>query len=201
MAPYNNLLGLKFGKLHVMQDTGKRRYQKVVWLCKCDCGKEREVVGSFLTTGKVYECKDCSKLSHQKTAYSHNIRHALKNIYYHMKDRCENPKSDAFKYYGARGIRLCKEWSESLVVFREWAVENGYTHGLSLERIDVNGNYCPENCKWIPLREQPFNRRDNIFIHFKGKKVSLARMCYDLNLDLKKIRRYIRTNIKYSELI
>ena len=197
MAPYNNLAGLQFGKLKVICDTGKRRYAKVVWLCKCQCGNMREVVGSFLTTGKVYECEECAKSSHQKNASTHNIHHTLKNIYYHMKDRCENPDCEAYPYYGGRGISVCKEWSDSVSVFREWAINNGYAHGLTLDRIDVNGNYCPENCRWVTMQEQNFNRRDNIYVYYRGKKFSLAWICYCLNIDLERIRKFIKTNWKY----
>lgn len=199
MAPYNNLTGQQFGKLYVIGDTGKRRYKKVVWLCKCECGNTREVVGSFLTTGKVCECKRCAKITHQGCAGKQNLRHSLNNTYYHMKERCEDPNCEAYPYYGGRGISICKEWSEDVSKFREWALNNGYTFGLTIERIDVNGNYSPENCKLIPLREQFFNRRNTIYVYYREKKISLAKICYDLNLDWEKIHKYIKTNIKYME--
>ena len=199
MAPYHNLTGLRFGKLQVLNDTGKRRHNKVVWLCRCDCGNTREVIGSQLTTELTYECEACAKLSHQDNAAGHNIKHSLNNVYYHMKDRCENPKCDSYPYYGGRGISICKEWSESLDSFRDWATNNGYKHGLTIDRIDVNGNYCPENCRWVPFKEQGFNRRDNIYVHYRGKKFSLAKICEDLNLPREKIRKYIKTNLKYAQ--
>lgn len=199
MAPFNNLCGKRFGKLQVISDTGKRRYKKAVWLCKCDCGEMREVVGSYLTTGKVYECVSCAKKSHQKNALVYNVHHALNNIYYHMKDRCLNPDSDAYPFYGGRGITICKEWLDNIKNFRQWAISSGYTHGLTLERIDVNGNYCPENCKWIPFREQAYNRRNTVYVIYRGKKIALARICYDLNLNLERILHYLKRNLKYIE--
>lgn len=197
MARYNDLSGQQFGKLTVIGDTGKRRYAKVLWLCKCSCGNYREVVGSFLTTGKVTECKACARSSHQANAANHNINHALRNVYYHMNDRCSNPECEVFKYYGGRGISVCNEWSDSFNSFREWAINNGYAHGLTLDRINVDGNYSPENCRWITIQEQSFNRRDNIYVYYRGKKFSLAWICYYLNIDLERIRKFLKTNLKY----
>lgn len=197
MAPYHNLSGLRFGKLRVLHDTGKRRHNKVVWLCECECGNTREVIGSQLTTGLTYECETCAKVSHQGNATKHNIKHSVKNIYYHMKDRCENPQCEAYHWYGGRGISICKEWSESKDAFEAWAKSSGYVFGLTIERIDVNGNYCPENCKWVSHREQSYNKRNTVYIHYKGKKVALARVCYDLNLDLERILHYLSKKMKY----
>lgn len=197
MAPYNNLTGLKFGKLTVIADTGERKHNKVVWLCKCDCGNTREVIGSHLTTMHTYECEECAKLSHQDNANKRSVANSLHNTYYHMKARCENPKCEAYPYYGGRGISICKEWSKSKEAFENWARNSGYTFGLTIERIDVNGNYCPENCKWVSHREQTYNKRNTVYIHYRGKKVALARVCYDLNLDLERILHYLNKKRKY----
>lgn len=197
MSRYKELTGMQFGKLHVIKDTGERKYAKVVWLCRCKCGNMRKVVGSFLTTGKIYECDECAKSEHQKNAKGLNIVHSLNNVYTHMKHRCENPKCDAYPYYGGRGISICKEWKESRKAFRDWAVNNGYAFGLTLERIDVNGDYSPNNCKWIPFREQFYNRRNSVYVFYRGKKVSLARICNDLNLDLERILHYLNKKEKY----
>jgi hypothetical protein len=78
-----------------------------------------------------------------------------------MKDRCNNPKSDRWEWYGARGISVCEEWKNSYEAFREWALSNGYQGGLTIDRVDVNGNYCPDNCRWITIKDQQNNRRNN----------------------------------------
>lgn len=99
---------------------------------------------------------------------SHYNKPRLKNIYGHMKDRCCNPNSDSYKYYGGRGIRVCDEWLSDYKVFEEWAFNHGYSKELTLDRIDVNGNYDPSNCRWISRSEQMCNTRRNRLVTYKG---------------------------------
>lgn len=91
-----------------------------------------------------------------------------------MKIRCLNPKNPAYKSYGGRGIKICKEWLKDFKVFYSWAMENGYNDTLSIDRIDVNGNYEPNNCRWVDMKTQCNNRRSNELIEFKGVKHSIA---------------------------
>lgn len=95
-------------------------------------------------------------------------RERLREIFTSMKARCRNEKNKSYKYYGGRGIKVCDEWLSGFKTFYKWAVENGYEHDLSIERIDTNGNYCPENCKWIPISEQTKNQRSNHKITING---------------------------------
>ncbi len=88
----------------------------------------------------------------------------LYRIYYNILSRCYNPKVCAYAHYGARGIKVCSEWLGSFVTFKEWAIENGYTNHLTIDRIDVNGDYTPENCRWITIQEQCLNRRNNHYV-------------------------------------
>lgn len=97
------------------------------------------------------------------TNYKHGGKGTrLYGIWQNMKNRCRNPKVRCYKYYGGKGISVCGEWNESFVCFRDWAINNGYTDELTLDRIDVNGNYCPENCRWVPFAEQGFNKHNTI---------------------------------------
>lgn len=86
-----------------------------------------------------------------------------------MRYRCRNPHSDSYKYYGERNIKVCDEWDKNYLSFRTWAIENGYKDGLTIDRIDVNGDYCPENCRWATIKEQNRNKRDNVKITYKGE--------------------------------
>lgn len=91
-----------------------------------------------------------------------------------MKKRCCNPNEPAYKNYGGRGIKVCNEWLNSFFAFREWATENGYSDDLSIDRIDVNGNYCPENCRWVDAKTQCNNRRNNHAITFMGETHTIS---------------------------
>lgn len=103
-----------------------------------------------------------------------------------MKTRCDNSNEKSYKNYGGRGISYCDEWA-NFENFYNWAINNGYLDGLSLERINVNGNYCPENCKWITMTDQQQNKRNTIKIEYEGKQWSLRNLCNHLNLNYKSV--------------
>lgn len=98
-----------------------------------------------------------------------------------IKKRCLFENDERYDEYGGRGIKMCDEWAESFDNFADWALENGYRDDLTIERIDVNGNYCPENCKWIPRREQACNKRDTIWVDYHGEHIQLRKLCQRLN--------------------
>ena len=100
----------------------------------------------------------------------------LDRIFFAMKRRCYNPNNNKYKIYGARGIRICDEWVDNKEEFMRWAVNNGYQVDLTIDRIDVNGNYCPENCRWITIKEQNQNRRNTIKIKYKGEEYSVSEL-------------------------
>lgn len=116
----------------------------------------------------------------------------LNSIYYDMKRRCYDSSNIDFKFYGARGITVCKEWldsemfdkrsSKGWLAFKEWALSNGYKEGLSIDRIDVNKGYSPENCRWITMKEQNNNRRNNHLITYKGKTQTMKQWSEELNI-------------------
>ena len=99
-----------------------------------------------------------------------------------IKKRCLNENNERYHQYGGRGIKICDEWLASFDNFAEWALANGYSENLTLERIDVNGDYCPENCKWITLREQAFNKRDTKWVDYKGEHIQLKILCERLGV-------------------
>lgn len=110
----------------------------------------------------------------------HGMRHTrLYKIWEAMKRRCDSPKAERYPRYGGRGIRYCEEW-KNFIPFMEWAFENGYVDGLSIERIDTDGNYCPENCKWIPLKQQANNTSQNRHVTMRGEKMTIAQFAEKL---------------------
>ena len=116
--------------------------------------------------------------------YRHKVadNRRLWNIWNGMKKRCLFENDARYPQYGGRGIKLDSDWAISFDSFADWAFENGYRDDLTIERINVNGDYCPENCTWIPLKEQANNKRDTIWIEYKGKRVRLRKLCEDMHL-------------------
>lgn len=123
-----------------------------------------------------------------------------------MKYRCFTPKWKPYQFYGARGITVCNDWKNSYLAFKKWAINNGYDEGLELERIDVNGNYEPSNCKWITHHEQTLNRRDTLYLKFTdtGETFRLYDFCSSNNVNYNTVNGWRSKNIaaeKLSELL
>ena len=113
----------------------------------------------------------------------------INNIYHNMKNRCNNPKNYRYKNYGKRGIKICDEWQDSFLSFYNWAINNGYKEDLTLDRIDVNGNYEPSNCRWIPLRQQYYNKTDNVYYFVNGEKKCLSELAIEYNIPYQTLRK------------
>jgi hypothetical protein len=170
-----DLSNKKFGRLTVIKFLGLDNYNQAQWMCECDCGNERQVKTSKLTSGVIISC-GCLNYS---TTSENKIVHGMANTIIYkrwagIKGRCCNPKNHAYKDYGGRGIKICDEWKEDFVAFYSWAMENGYNENLSIDRIDVNGNYTPDNCRWVTSIEQQNNTRHNILLTVNGVTHTVA---------------------------
>lgn len=168
MGKFVDLTGQKFGRLVAIKYLGKSK-----WLCKCDCGKETISNSYELRVGKA---KSCGCLRTERIIKEGKQRkiHGMKNtrlyrIWSHIKERCYKSRCKSFKYYGARGITMDNEWFNSFMSFYNWAIANGYTDDLTIDRINVNENYCPENCRWLTMKEQASNKRTSHSFIWKGK--------------------------------
>jgi len=160
-----DLKGQRFGRLIVIMFAG--RINKITrWQCKCDCGKLVTVQSQHLRKG---ETKSCGCLAREMKSINHTIhgmaadRKTKRNkrlyaIWSGMKQRCTNPNIRCYKNYGGRGISVCKEWLD-FIPFKNWALANGYRDDLTIDRINVDGNYCPDNCRWATWKEQANNKQ------------------------------------------
>lgn len=160
-----DLIGCRFGKLIIVSNPRPGfvwKARRVVVDCRCDCGSAAESVSiAAMYAGYVKSC-GCMRENHGEG------RTRLYCLWSGMKGRCENPNAQAFPDYGARGIRVCPSWSRSFAAFREWSHSHGYRQGLTLDRIDNDGDYRPDNCRWITRAEQARNRSNNVYLTVDG---------------------------------
>lgn len=173
-----DLTGKRVGRLIVLDRAddhiaynGRRR---IMWRCKCDCGKETVVRGDHLRSGRIRSCGCFLSDTAKDTRSIHNeSKTHLYGVWSAMKHRCNNPNATHYEDYGGRGISVCDEWRSDYTAFRNWALLTGYQEGLTIDRIDNNGNYCPENCRWVTSVAQANNRRSNIMVTFNGETHNL----------------------------
>lgn len=169
MGKKPNLIGQKFGRLTVTELYGTAKGHKQRWKCVCDCGGEAVVTTNNLTSGQVKSCGCYQKEVRSKTKYKHGMSHSrIYRIWSNMKARCETETNKAYELYGGRGISVCAEWEE-FIPFRDWALSNGYQDNLTLDRINNDGNYEPENCRWATPKEQGNNTRCCHYITYNGE--------------------------------
>lgn len=195
------LIGKKFNRLTVIDFHHKERaYHKngelngytYFYLCQCDCGNYVVTREAGLKNG---HAKSCGCFNYEKfmerTTKHNQSKTRLFKILTGMKQRCYNPNNPTYKHYGGRGIQVCIEW-HNFENFQKWAMDNGYAENLTIERIDVNGNYCPENCKWIPLSEQNSNKRTSHFITFNNETKCLKKWADTFHIHVSTLSNQIR---------
>lgn len=182
-AKKKDLTGQKFNHWTVLK-FDKKYKGRYYWLCKCDCGTIRSVEVRKL---KYNGSKSCGCIINKKMKPGEGLAlpyyTSISKTLSRMLERCENPKNTRYKNYGGRGITVCKEWHDYRN-FYKWAIENNYEPGLTIERIDVNGNYCPENCKWITKKQQAQNTTKSILVTINGETHCLSEWCRILNMPI-----------------
>lgn len=177
-----DLTGQRFGKLVVIAYVGKKKtgeQYKSLWKCICDCGNEKITDVEALRSGHTTSCGCVHKEMISKLNRKHGFAHkcSLYSVWKSMNGRCSNPKDKSYKNYGGRGITVCEEWQNDFMSFYFWAYSNGYKEEklenglniLTLDRIDNDDNYCPQNCRWVTNAEQAKNKQNNMSSEEKYK--------------------------------
>lgn len=191
MGKLIDLTGQRFGRLTVIEKSPSRRGDKTWWSCKCDCGSTLEVWSVYLRNGTTKSCgclnrEMCSarlKAYRKRNGADGRSKTRLHSIWAGMKERCLSPGSHAYALYGGRGITVCDEWRNSFDAFRDWALTHGYSEDLSIDRIDVDGDYCPENCRWADAITQSNNTRCNHMLTYSGRTMSVSRWAVEIGIS------------------
>lgn len=182
--------GLQYGRLIVIKEESIiNRCRRV--FCRCNCGVEKIYLLKNLKNGKTKSC-GCF---HEEVMLKHGQSDKpIYNVYRGMIKRCYDLNHKSYKDYGGRGITVCDEWLGSFIPFYKWALVSGYENGLTLDRENNNGNYTPQNCRWVNLITQANNRRDNVWYDFKDKRMTLAQICRHFGIADK--RRLVKQRIQ-----
>ena len=171
-----DLTGMRFGKLTVIEDSGKRtKNGTVIWKCLCDCGNVSLVAANNLKskTHPTISCGCERKKRFLKDGYT-LLNKRLYNIFSGMKERCYSPKHPRYKNYGGKGIHICSGWLSDYMSFYNWAMQNGYDESKTIDRIDNSKGYSPQNCRWVAAKDQSGNRSTCIKISFNGESHCIA---------------------------
>ena len=197
-----DLAGQRFGKLTVLREDGKLG-KCTAWLCKCDCGKEKRIRTNSLTSGVTKSCgmHQREHLENRKYKYPPDVRiRRLRNIWYGMLKRCNKTNHKEYKYYGGRGITVCENWND-YVVFARWALSNGYSNDLTIDRIDNDGNYEPSNCRWVTIQEQLRNRSNNRHETINGVTKTVAEWSRDYGVEKNTVYRRLDRGMSIVEAL
>ncbi|MDI6617892.1 MAG: hypothetical protein QME45_04330 [Clostridiales bacterium] len=180
-----DLTGEKFNRLTVIKRVKNDKWGSARWLCECECGNEAIVRTNDLRRGHTKSC-GCYNMEKVIERCPDTSRHMQSNTklyasWVSMKDRCYNKNNKSYLDYGGRGIKICDEW---LIPdnFFNWALNNGYSEELTIDRVNVNGNYEPNNCRWISMKRQIRNRRNTLKVEYQGKFITLGELSEKTNI-------------------
>lgn len=191
----------RFGKIVCVKPLRVNNHKEVVWLCKCDCGNFCEKSsGAFKNISKIASC-GCmkGKKPHMTNLELKNYK-PIHECYVNMKTRCYNPNYELYSRYGGRGIKVCDEWKDNFKEFYNWAI-NGWKKGLTLDRINNDDDYKPDNCRWVDRIEQANNRHTNYLIKYKGRIKTMAQWSRILKIDYSFIQIRMYKNKTMEEVV
>lgn len=188
------LIGKKHSKLTVIEEYKNGKMLK----CKCECGNE-----VILDRNSFYKSRNCGCIKRDIVVHHGLSCHKLYKVRNTMIARCYNPKNCSYKNYGERGIKVCKDWLDKeigIINFYNWAISNGYVDGLTIDRINIDGDYEPSNCRWTTVKQQANNRRSNHLITFKGKTQNLQEWSKELGISRSTLKDRLSKNLELEEV-
>ena len=186
-----NLVGKRFGRLVVLRFSGINKNGNSTWVCRCDCGTEKVVSGAHLQSGASTSC-GCIRREQLQTHGGSKTR--LYGIWNAMKARCYNPHNNRYAIYGGRGITICDEWRDDFEAFSQWAYTHGYRDDLTIDRIDNDQGYFPENCQWSTAKTQANNKSNNNVLTYMGETHTVAEWAEKYGLDYHTLLNRLRTS-------
>lgn len=187
----DEMIGKKFNRLTVLERKYDPKHRRTKFICRCECGSKAIVDRQKILSGHTRSCGCLQKERAAEAKFIHGAslsdgsqEHRLYKLWSAMRERCRCPNNQAYKNYGGRKIKVCKEWGDYLT-FRKWALNNGYKPGLTLDRINNNGDYEPTNCRWTTRRVQNLNRRNTLYLTYKGKTLPMTAWAEKTDIDYK----------------
>lgn len=181
MQQFFDYTNQKFGYLTVLELDKSFKGQGRKWICKCECGNIKSISTSALNNGHAKSCGCHSHDGKKGVNKTHGMSQTrIYSEWISMKKRCKPNQKESKTYYD-RGISVCDEWLNDFVNFYQWAMEHGYNDSLSIDRIDNDKGYYPDNCRWIPIEKQQGNKSNTIYVFYKGEKYCLRQLCQKIN--------------------
>lgn len=193
--------GEKLGKWTIIEEIAPKiisNKPRRMFRCKCECGNIGEVQLVCLRNGHSTSCGCEQKKKASAANTKHGLeKHPLYSTWKNMKKRCNNPNASEYENYGGKGICVGEDWSNNFQSFYDWSIDNGWSKELTIDRIDTNGNYCPENCRWASIEVQMNNMTRNHYIEYEGNTYTLSTLAKHLNIPYN-IVRYRLSNCKWN---
>ena len=196
-----NIIGNKYNKLTILElerKEKKNNHWRYYYKCQCECGNIKTIERDAIVFGGSKSCGCAFKGMNAK----HNLCNSrIYKIYIDMKKRCYNEKNHNYKNYGGRGIKICNEWLNDFMSFYNWSLKNGYQNNLSIDRINVNGDYKPTNCRWATKEIQCNNKRNNVFYEYNEEKLTGTQISRKYGINYNTLRYRIRSGKTVKEAI